>query len=156
MRSGIGGRVAGIFLAVAGCGGAPTPPGDPVSPRAHGSASSEVGSTSATAKKLQGTWEIIKYTSEKPIPNEAMPLMGDLFDVLRLRFEGTSAVTKAGKAPEERSTFEIADEQGAEFKMIAKGGMFDGARCKFLDADRWEVTDQGSTWPGVSVLKRVK
>ncbi len=40
--------------------------------------------------------------------------------------------------------------------MVAKGGMFDGARCRFVGDDQWEVTDKGSIWPGVSVFKRIK
>jgi hypothetical protein len=144
-----------VSALLSGCGAA-TPAADAPSSKSDGAPSSGGDAPlGATAKKLQGNWEIVKYTSDKPIPNEAMPLMADLFDVLRLRFDGSSAIVKAGKAPEERSSFEIADEQGSDFKMVAKGGMFDGARCRFLGDDQWEVTDKGDAWPGVSVLKRV-
>lgn len=151
------GKLAVPLLAslVLGCGGAALPADAPPKAAIDGAAPAGEAAMGGAARKLQGTWEIVKYTSEKPIPNEAMPLMADLFDVLRLRFEGSTAIVKAGKAPEERAAFSIADEQGSEFKMVAKGGMFDGARCRFLGDDQWEVTDKGAAWAGVSVLKRI-
>jgi hypothetical protein len=105
-------------------------------------------------KKLQGTWEIVRYQSDRPIPKEAMPLMGEMFDTLRLKFEGSSASFEIGKTSE-KHPFDVADDNGAEFKLVASGGMFDGAQCKFSGDDEWQVVDKGDRWPGTSVLKRV-
>jgi hypothetical protein len=107
-------------------------------------------------QRLQGTWEIARYTSERPIPDSAMPLMADLFDSLRLRFDGDAVAARAGKQAEERTRFTVADERGESFTLVAKGGLFDGAKCRFVDADTWEATDHGASWPGVSLLRRAK
>ncbi|MFS8069444.1 MAG: hypothetical protein ACMG6S_24030 [Byssovorax sp.] len=107
-------------------------------------------------QRLQGTWEIARYTSERPIPDSAMPLMAELFDSLRLRFDGDSVSARAGRQAEERTRFTVADERGESFQLVAKGGLFDGARCRFVDADTWEATDHGPSWSGVSLLRRVK
>ena len=81
--------------------------------------------------------------------------MGEMFDTLRMRFDGASVVVRAGKSTEETAAFDVADEQGDSFKMVAKGGMFDGASCRFVADDRWEVADHGTMWPGTSVIKRL-
>ena len=115
-----------------------------------------VGSHVAILPRLQGTWEIVRYTSEHPIPDDAMPLMGDLFDKLRLHIEGDTVGARAGRQAEEHAHLTIADEHGDSFRLVAKGGLFDGAKCRFVDADTWEATDHGVAWPGVSLLRRVK
>jgi len=107
-------------------------------------------------KRLQGTWEIVRYKSDQRIPDEAMPLMADLFESLRITFEPDAAVVKTSKTDDERSAFSALDESGDAFKLKTGGGMFDGAECKFLGPDEWEVTDRGKAWPGVSVLRRAK
>jgi hypothetical protein len=114
------------------------------------------GSGAAIQQRLQGTWEIVRYTSDHPIPDDAMPLMGDLFDKLRLRFEGDSVGARAGRQAEERAGFTIEGERGDSFRLVARGGLFDGAKCRFVDPDTWEATDHGPAWPGVSLLRRVK
>ncbi|MDI3284000.1 hypothetical protein QHF83_11930 [Polyangium sp. 15x6] len=105
-------------------------------------------------KKLQGTWEIVRYTSDHPIPNEAMPLMADLFESLRIGFEKDAQSVRTSKTPDESAPYLIEGESGDAFTLRASGGMFDGAKCRFLGPDEWEVTDRGKTWPGVSVLRR--
>jgi hypothetical protein len=85
-----------------------------------------------------------------------MPIMGGLFESLRMRFEGSTLVVRAGKLTEEKVDFEIADEHGDSFQMVAKGGMFDGAHCRFVGDDSWEVVDKGALWPGTSLIKRSK
>ena len=151
-------------LALTACGGAPprdparlpapivndVNPGSPSSPGVPG------GSHAAIQLRLQGTWEIVRYTSEHPIPDDAMPLMGDLFDQLRLHIEGDTVGARAGRQAEERAHLAIADEHGDAFRLVANGGLFDGAKCRFVDADTWEATDHGPAWPGVSLLRRVK
>jgi hypothetical protein len=113
------------------------------------------GAPSGARKRLQGNWEIVRYES-KQIPNEAMPLMAELFESLQLRFEGSSAIVRRGKGPEERTSFEVADEEGNAFRLLDGGGMFDGARCRFLSDDEWEATDEGATWPGTTRLRRAR
>lgn len=151
-------------LALTACGGpppqgaeGPTAPivNDVNAPSRPAAGASTVG-RAAIQLRLQGTWEIVRYTSEHPIPDDAMPLMGDLFDSLRLRFEGDAVGAHAGRQAEERARFKIAEEQGDAFRLVAPGGLFDGARCRFVEADTWEVTDHGPTWPGVSLLKRAR
>ncbi|MDI1432189.1 hypothetical protein [Polyangium sorediatum] len=105
-------------------------------------------------KKLQGTWEIVRYTSDHPIPNEAMPLMADLFESLRIGFDKDAQSVRTSKTPDESAPYQVDGESGDAFTLRASGGMFDGAKCRFLGADEWEVTDRGKTWPGVSVLRR--
>jgi hypothetical protein len=61
---------------------------------------------------------------------------------------------KAGKSTEETTDFDIADEQGDSFQLVDGGGIFDGARCKFVGDDKWEVIDKGTSWPGTSIIKR--
>ncbi|MDC3958273.1 hypothetical protein KEG38_30730 [Polyangium jinanense] len=107
-------------------------------------------------KKLQGTWEIVRYTSEHPIPNEAMPLMADLFESLRIGFEKDAQSVRTSKTPDESAPYQIEGESGDAFTLRGSGGMFDGAKCRFLGPDEWEVTDRGKTWPGVSVLRRTR
>jgi hypothetical protein len=103
-----------------------------------------------TQKRLQGTWEIVKYQSKEPIPPEAMPLMGAMFEDLRLNVK-QQAVEVDGKA----SPFQAVDEQGDSFR-LKTDGMFNNAACKFNSADEFEVDDQGPTWPGKTVLRRAK
>jgi hypothetical protein len=154
-----------VTLAIAGCGASATPSATPdaapVGEPATGQAQAPLAAAgkpvlSGARKQLQGNWEIVRYQSDRPIDKAAMPLMGELFDVLRLRFDGASVVAKAGTAPEERASFDVAEESGDAFRLVVKGGMFDGARCRFLAEDQWEVTDKGPTWPGVSILKRTR
>jgi hypothetical protein len=106
--------------------------------------------------KLQGTWEIVRYQSDANIPGQAMPLMAELFDSLRLRFEPDHALVSTSKTAEERMEIAIDGESGDRFTLRTKGSMFDGAACRFLGPDEWEVTDTGRVWPGVSVLRRAK
>jgi hypothetical protein len=154
----------GSSLALVACGAAPaSAPAAPGSPAATSSASADAtapppaaaSANKAPEQRLQGTWEIVRYTSEHPIPDDAMPLMGDLFESLRLRFDGASFGARAGRRPEERVPFRLLPDAGGAFRLAAPGGLFDGARARFLDDDSWEVTDHGPTWPGVSVIKRV-
>jgi hypothetical protein len=103
-----------------------------------------------TQKRLQGTWEIVKYQSKEPIPPEAMPLMGSMFEDLRLNVR-EAAVEVEGKS----SPFQAVDENGESFK-LRTDGMFNNANCKFTSADEFEVDDQGPTWPGKTILHRSK
>jgi hypothetical protein len=107
-------------------------------------------------KRLQGTWEIVRYKSDTVIPPQAMPLMAELFDSLRLRFSPEHATVSTSKTKEERMEVIIEEEDGDSFKLKTNGNMFDGATCRFLSNDEWEVTDKGKNWPGVSILKRAK
>jgi hypothetical protein len=151
-------------LGVAACGGSAAQnaagPSSPDVNDAHSAGPSStgvpIGSHAAIQSRLQGTWEIVRYTSEHPIPDDAMPLMGDLFDKLRLHIDGDTVGARAGRQAEEHAHLVIADEQGDAFRLVAKGGLFDGAKCRFVDADTWEATDHGPAWPGVSLLRRVK
>lgn len=142
----LGWLLAGAIAATAfGCGAS--------SPGAT-SAAGEDGSKGSTGtdaqKRLQGTWEIVKYTSKEPIPPEAMPLMGEMFEDLRLRVN-EAAVEVDGKA----SPFQAVDASGDSFR-LKTDGMFNNASCKFTSADEFEVDDQGPTWPGTTVLHRAK
>ena len=96
----------------------------------------------------------MKYQSDRPIPPEAMPLIGDLFEKMRVEIEGNEATYQTGKSRETHA-YSVSQSEGDTFKLEAKGGMFDGAECKLVGDDEWVVTDRGSTWPGVSTLKRV-
>ncbi len=107
-------------------------------------------------KRLQGTWEIVRYKSDHPIPNEAMPLMADLFESLRIRFEKDTQSVRTSVTPDESAPYQVVQEAGDAFTLKASGGMFDGAACRFLGPDELEVTDRGKNWPGVSVLGRAK
>ena len=84
-----------------------------------------------------------------------MPFVGGMFDTLRVRFDGTTATYELGKTKEQHD-YSISEQDGSEFKLVAKGGMFDGAKLKLLSEDELEVTDQGDKWPGVTVLRRVR
>lgn len=146
-----------VLPLLVGCGASgPSPAGSPAQPSGTEAQADSPKPLAGARKRLQGTWEIARYESDHPIPKEAMPIMGELFDSLRLRFDGAKVVTKAGKATEESGAFDVADERGDEFRMVAKGGMFDGATCKFLGDDAWEVHDRGTAWPGLTVLRRAK
>jgi hypothetical protein len=105
-------------------------------------------------EKLQGTWEIIRYESESVIPDEAMPLMGAMFEALRIQFDGSDAVARIEKH-EARVTFSIESATADEFTLVAREWMFDGARCRFTGEGELEIKDRGGRWPGVSRLRRV-
>ncbi len=109
-----------------------------------------------TLGRLQGSWEIVRYQSDDKIPPQAMPLMAELFESLRLRFEPDHALVSTSKTTDERLEVTIDGESEATFTLRTKGSMFDGAACRFLGPDEWEVTDTGRVWPGVSVLRRAK
>jgi hypothetical protein len=104
--------------------------------------------------KLQGTWEIIRYESESLIPDEAMPLMGAMFEALRIQFEGSVAIARIEKH-EERVPFATENAAGDEFTLVAREWMFDGARCRFTSEGELEIKDKGGRWPGISRLRRV-
>src|SRR4051812_39162103 len=84
------------LLAVAlSCGS--TPPTEPATPAAPGNGSepaAEPAAPTGIKKRLQGTWEIARYRSDRPIPKEALPIMGELFDSLRMRFDGSKLVVR--------------------------------------------------------------
>jgi hypothetical protein len=98
--------------------------------------------------KLQGTWEIVKYVSKEPIPAEAMPLLGSMFEDLRFKV-ADEHLEVDGKA----SPFKVIDDNGDTFR-LSTDGMFDKASCRFTSPDEFEVDDQGPTWPGKTVLHR--
>ncbi|MEJ7728910.1 MAG: hypothetical protein WKG00_06825 [Polyangiaceae bacterium] len=139
-----------------GCGGASTEPAMPAKETAahSGGAAAAGASLGHTEKRLQGKWEIVKYQSDRPIPPEAMPLIGDLFEKMRVEIAGNEATYQTGKSRETHA-YSVTQSEGESFKLDAKGGMFDGAECELVSDDEWVVTDRGSTWPGVSTLKRV-
>ena len=139
--------------------GAEGPPAPAVNDGNDASLAANSGSSTKGApiqQRLKGTWEIVRYTSDSPIPDAAVPLMAELFDSLRLRFDGDAMIARAGRQAEERMRFTVADERGESFRLVSKGGLFDGAKCRFVDADTWEATDHGPSWPGVSLLRRAK
>ena len=148
--------LASALVSIVGCGGAPAAQATTAT---QGSAADEGAAPDAslgqTEKRLQGKWEIVKYQSDRPIPPEAMPLIGDLFEKMRVEIEGNEATYQTGKTRETHA-YAVTESEGDTFKLQAKGGMFDGAECKLVGDDEWVVTDRGSTWPGISTLKRVR
>lgn len=150
-------QVVAPVMLLLGCGGAATAPSGPAPDGAAPAATSAplVGAPTLARNRLQGRWEITRYTSERRIPDDAMPLMGAMFDSLRLRFAGGRYTAGTSPTTEESTEFAIAGENGDEFTLIAKSGLFDGARCRFTGPDSWEAVDHGPSWPGVSVLRRV-
>lgn len=151
-----------MVLALAGAACGPSEPvQNPISKPLPAQSSAPAVSTApptppppSAAIKLQGTWEIVHYESVSVIPDEAMPLMGSMFNALRITFEGTVAIARIDKV-EERMSFATDNEKGDEFTLFANGFMFHGARCRFLPDGLVEITDAGGTWPGVSQLKRI-
>lgn len=133
------------LLVTAGCGGAS--PNGVASPGAAPKSTEESGGVEG---KLQGTWEIVRYESRDPIPNEAMPLMGELFENLRVSVHD-SAWSVEGKD----SPFHVVHARGDSFELDT-GGMFDKATCRLNSRGEWEVDDRGPTWPGKTVLRRAK
>lgn len=131
-----------LFTCLVACGS--SPPGAQV----PASETSNVGTTKGAQARLQGTWEIVKYVSKEPIPAEAMPLLGSMFEDLRLKV-ADDHVEVDGKA----SPFKAVDEDGDKFR-LSTDGMFDKANCRFTSPDEFEVDDQGPTWPGKTVLRR--
>ena len=144
-----------LVVALIGCGGSAAPAGAPASGATDTASGASTAGLSPTQKRLQGTWEIVRYESDRPIPQEAMPLMGELFDSLRVRIEGSKATYLAGKTTEQHE-YTLAEDDGSQFKLVSNGGMFDGAQLKLVGEDQLEVIDKGEKWPGVTVLKRVR
>lgn len=153
-----------LVVALAACGGMapsapvqgaadapPPPPAATPQPEPEAPAPAD----SSPRGRLQGTWEIVHYQSKNRIPDEAMPLMGELFDTLRLRFSEGRYVVTAGRFTE-ASDFSVQAGQGGELRLVARGSMFDGALLRFVDARHVELVDDGKAWPGVSVLEREK
>lgn len=149
-----------VLAAPLGCGPAEPPQSatdlEPTQPTATVTPTAAAPPEPRSRKRLQGTWEIVRYVSRERTPDEAMPLMGELFNALRLQFEGTVVIARLGGGREERTGFSIANERGDEFTLVAKNGMFDGARCRFTSDDELEVIDDGEMWPGTSTLRRVR
>jgi hypothetical protein len=143
-------------LVLSGCAGGSGEPSSSTAKNPTQEGTAKPPELTGVRARMQGTWEIVRYKSDARIPDEAMPLMADLFESLRMRFEPDATVVRTSKTDEERSAFVVEDEAGDAFKLTTNGGMFDGASCKFLGADELEVTDRGKAWPGVSVLRRVK
>lgn len=155
----------GLF-GLAACGGSPPvaeapsapPPPPPTGeappvPSERPAAAPTTPRDTTPAGRLQGTWEITRYTSTQRIPEEAMPLMGKLFDVLRLRFDGASLVVTAGTV-KESSPFSVEPGGRGKAGLVLRGGMFDGAALRFVDDEHVELVVDGKAWPGVSVLTR--
>lgn len=143
-----------------GCGSAVTPASDalPAQGDGDGSAASdgEGAPVTGAAKRLQGTWEITRFESADAMPPEAMALMSELFDNLRLRFSGKTAIVALGDKAPERKAFDVENEDGDRFKLVMAGGIFHGASCRFVDDSAFEVDDTQASWPGKSLLKRAK
>lgn len=139
----------------AGCG-ASTPPAEaPADAEPTSGAIEQTGPALEIGKRLEGTWEIARYESSEPIPPEAMEVLGLMFEELTLRFEGPN-VTAGGETTAYAVRDAVLDDDGgAEFTLNAEGGMFDGARCRFVGEDELEVDDQGPQWAGVSTLTRL-
>lgn len=143
--------ILGFVVEIVGCAGASD--GQPSKPTV---ATSDAPEMTGVRKRLQGTWEVVRYRSANAVPNDAVPLMADLFDSLRLQFEPTQALVSTSITTNEKMAYEPTDEHGENFKLSTNGGMFDGASCHFVGPDEWEVVDEGPVWPGTSVLRRVK
>jgi len=145
-----------LMMPACGGGAAEQPVESAATPTAPTEASPPAKPAGALGR-LQGTWEIVRYQSDTAIPGSAMPLMAELFDSLRLRFEPAHAFVSTSKTTDERMEVAVDEASGGGgFKLRTKGSMFDGAECRFLGPDEWEVTDSGRVWPGVSVIRRVK
>lgn len=119
-------------------------------PAAGAVSESKSPGASGIQSRLQGTWEIVRYVSRDPIPSEAMPLMGEMFEDMRLSVHD-SAFQIDGKD----SPFEVVSAEGDKFR-LKTGGMFDNADCRINEKGEWEIDDQGPTWPGTTVLKKTK
>ncbi len=150
---------ASLFCGLASllaCSGQTSPPpvGSPSSAPLVGSqALTRVGASS----QLQGVWELTRFESLGPIPEEATPILGRLHGVVRLRIEGDQITTfVVGDSNEEKCLFEIVDENGPDFTLVTNLGMFRRAHAHFLSADSWEATENGPTWPGTTQFTRVK
>lgn len=107
--------------------------------------------------RLQGTWELVTFTSFGPIPDEAVPILALLHGSVRMRFEGDKVTTFIPHNPDEEScVFEIADERGDSFTLVTSAGMFHRAQARFESEELWEATEHGPTWPGTTRFQRVK
>jgi hypothetical protein len=138
--------VACASATLVACGAGAT---EPSAPKDEAAAAGSGGRASGAQGKLQGKWEIVRYESQDPIPDEAMPLMGELFEELRLDVQGDKVVVDQKASP-----FVATDSSDGSFKLTTSGGMFDGATCRFVEDDEFEVDDRGEHWPGKSLLKR--
>ncbi len=138
----------GALVTMAGCGGAPS---EGSVPTTQTPAAQAARASSGAQAKLQGTWEIVRYESTEPIPDEAMPLMGELFDSLRLAVHGDKVTIETSE-----SSFTANENPDGSFKLVTSSGMFDGATCRFVADDTFEVDDRGERWPGKSLLKRAR
>ena len=148
-----GGGALLVSVALVACGAVEHAKGASPSPAPAPAAHRGADDVATPNERLEGLWEITRYTSDRPIPEAAMPMMGAMFDVLRLRFEGTTSTATAGKIAE-KLPFSIEGGRDGHFTLRLPGGIFDGADCHFVDADTLELHDAGKAWPGVSVLTR--
>ncbi len=140
------GALLGIFVGATACGAAASS-GAP--PAVRPEATSPTGTT--MLGRLEGTWEIVRYESRDPIPPEVMPLMGEMFENLRV-----SVHDGAWRVEGKDSPFRVVNERGDSFQLETRGGMFDRAACRLNDRGEWEVDDDGPTWPGKTVLRRAR
>jgi hypothetical protein len=155
----LGSRLLCVALTFApfwmGCG--PSTPSSelPAGGESPSAVNEPTGPAREIGERLEGTWEIARYESSEPIPPEAMEVVGLMFEELTLRFEGTN-VTAGGETTPYVVRDALLDDSGsAEFTLNAEGGMFDGARCRFVSDDELEVNDRGPQWAGVSTLTRL-
>jgi hypothetical protein len=130
---------------VVGCGGAPH------APPASGEATAPAPSGGGIEGRLEGTWEIVRFESRDPIPNEVMPLMGEMFENLRVSVHDSTWRVEGKDSP-----FRVVGATGDAFQLETSGGMFDKAACRLNSKGEWEVDDRGPTWPGKTVLRRTK
>jgi hypothetical protein len=106
---------------------------EPAAPRAPGH-----------REKLQGTWEIIRYESESLIPDEAMPLMGAMFEALRIQFDGLGRRRPHRKA---RRTGALLDpERGRRRIYAGRPGM--DVRRRALQVSRAKGSSRSGTRAG--------
>lgn len=146
-----------ILLAVfvVGCGGSPRPA---ASIGAAADAAPDEPSPPAlteNARRLQGTWEVVHFQTKHPVPEEARPLFGRMFESLHLRFERGVLSVDLGNA-HDKYPYAVTDDTGDIFRLRVKSGIFDGSFGRFVDDDTLELVDEGATWPGVSRLRRLR
>lgn len=113
------------------------------------------GPGAAVRARLQGTWELVAFSSSTPIPEDATPILTKLRGAVRLRFEADRLTTFVpGKPDEETCDYAIEGEDGDSFTLVTTAGMFRRAKAHFLSTDLWEATENGPTWPGTTQFRR--
>ncbi|HEU4410541.1 MAG TPA: hypothetical protein VFS43_35125 [Polyangiaceae bacterium] len=102
-----------------------------------------------------GSWRFVGFVPDRPLPPPNAQELARLHGAVRLRFDGSRAIT-TGPGLEHIGPYQVYADDGASCRISAPddSGIVTETHVRFLDPNHIEVVDQRSGVPGRATLER--